>query len=186
MDGSDTMNVTNKIRVFSSDDERLKLLGELLSNKSSRDIMRLLTEKESYINEIAETLDLRTSLVIHHLKKMEELGMVEITMKKLVKKGIGHKFYRVVPNLLIIVSRAEKEEPQEKILKRILKQGIKFGAIGAASLASWILLYRLPDPRAQIGSEHLTAAESVIPSMVIIIVGLIIERIFAIKKAKRT
>ena len=33
---------SNKIKVFSSEDEKLKLLGELLSNKSSRDIIKLL------------------------------------------------------------------------------------------------------------------------------------------------
>lgn len=62
----------NKIKVFSSEDEKLKLLGELLSNKSSRDIIKLLMNEEQYTNEMANKLDLRPNLVIHHLKKLEE------------------------------------------------------------------------------------------------------------------
>jgi len=40
----------DKIKIFSSEDEKLKLLGELLSNKSSRDIIKLLIDKEMYTN----------------------------------------------------------------------------------------------------------------------------------------
>lgn len=61
-------DVSKKIKVFSSEDERLKVLGELLSNKSSRDIIRLLSHKEMYTNEIAKKLDMRSNLVIHYLK----------------------------------------------------------------------------------------------------------------------
>ena len=40
----------DKIKIFSSEDEKLKLLGELLSNKSSLDIIKLLIDKEMYTN----------------------------------------------------------------------------------------------------------------------------------------
>jgi len=46
----------DKIKVFSSEDENLKVLGELLSNKSSRGIIKLLLDKEMYTNEIAKKI----------------------------------------------------------------------------------------------------------------------------------
>ena len=60
----------NKITVFGSDDD-LKSLGELLSNETSRTIIKNLMKNEMYTNEIATKLDMRVSLVIHHLKKLE-------------------------------------------------------------------------------------------------------------------
>jgi predicted transcriptional regulator len=83
-----------KIKVFSSDDEKLKILGELLSNKSSRDIIRSLIDKEMYANEIAKKLDLPRNLVVHHLRKMESIGLLEITNKKIIRKGEEHRFLR--------------------------------------------------------------------------------------------
>ena len=72
----------NKIKMFGSDDD-LKSLGELLSNETSRTIIKNLMEYEMYTNEIATKLDMRVSLVIHHLKKMEALGLLEISDKKI-------------------------------------------------------------------------------------------------------
>lgn len=59
----------DRIKVFFSKDDKLKILGELLSCKSSRDIIKLLIAEECYTNEIVKKLDLRSGLVIHHLKK---------------------------------------------------------------------------------------------------------------------
>lgn len=133
----------SKIKVFSSDDEKLKILGELLSNKSSREIIKLLMEKEYYTNEIADKLDLRTNLIIHHLKKLEELGLLEITQKKIVKKGNDHRYFRMIPNLFLHPSETSEEMTQKKTLKKIFKENIKIMSIGLAILSSWFLSRQL-------------------------------------------
>lgn len=90
-----------KIKIIGSEDKSLQLLGELLSNNTSRKIIRLLISKESYTNEIAKNLKLRVSLVIHHLKKLEELGIVEVSYKKIVKKGNEHRYFRMNPYIFL-------------------------------------------------------------------------------------
>ncbi len=70
-----------KIKVFQITDKSLKKLGELLANETSRNIILLLVEEELYVNQIAEKLELRVSLVIHHLQKLEELGLLDIDEK---------------------------------------------------------------------------------------------------------
>ncbi len=97
--GEDEKIESEKIKVFSSDDDKLKILGELLSNKSSRDIIRMLIERESYINEISNTLGLRVSLVIHHINKMESIDMLEITQKK---KSCGMEMSIVFSELYLV------------------------------------------------------------------------------------
>ena len=86
-DKEDDLDDFATVKIFSSEDEKLKMLGELLSNKSSRDIVKLLAYEEMYINEISKKLDMRSSLVIHHLKKLRALGLLQITNKKIVRKG---------------------------------------------------------------------------------------------------
>jgi len=95
-----------KVKVFSSEDEKLKILGELLSNKSSRDIIKLLIRREMYTNEIAKKLELRVNLVIHHLKKMESIGLLEITNNKITRKGEEHRYFRIPPGILVMPCKA--------------------------------------------------------------------------------
>jgi DNA-binding transcriptional ArsR family regulator len=119
----------DKIKVFSSEDEKLKLLGELLSSKSSRDIIKLLSKKQMYTNEIATKLDMRVSLVIHHLKKMEELGLLKVTHKQIVKKGNNHRYFKMVPNLFVTPGETKKESEEKGILKKIFKESVKLSAV---------------------------------------------------------
>ncbi len=119
---------SSKIKVFASDDN-LKTLGELLSNDSSRKIIYNLMNKEMYTNEISIKLDMRVSLVIHHLKKLEELGMLEITNKKIKRKGIDHRFFKISSDIFVKLDKTREELDKKGILKKIFRDGIKFGAI---------------------------------------------------------
>ena len=127
-----------KIKVFSSEDEKLKMLGELLSNKSSRDIIKLLMKGEHYTNEIANTLELRPNLVIHHLKKLEELGLLETTNKKIVKKGNEHRHYRMIPGLFIIPNQDKNQIQENGFLKRLFRDGINLTLVVFAGVITWL------------------------------------------------
>ena len=126
-DGKDDLVDFDTIKVFSSEYEKLKLLGELLSNKSSRDIIKLLVHEEMYTNEIASRLDMRANLVIHHLKKLKALGLLQVTDKKIVRKGNDHKHFKIIPNIFVTLS--EIEENKETRLKKIFKSTVKFRAL---------------------------------------------------------
>ncbi|MCH9657444.1 ArsR family transcriptional regulator [archaeon] len=173
-------NVENfdKIKVFSSDDEKLKILGELLSNKSSRDMIKLLIEKEMYTNEIAKKLGLRVNLIIHHLKKLEGLGLLEITEKQIVKKGNNHKFYKMVPNFFISPNADKNETCEKGFFKKIFKDGIKFASIGIISFVSWAYL-RLNSTESYMNNSQ---SDNLAIPLVIIIVGLIV--LLFLKKKK--
>lgn len=176
-----------KVKVFGSEDDNLKMLGELLSNKSSRDIIRLLIERETYTNEIAKKLDLRANLVIHHLKKLEELGLLEITQKKIVKNGHNHRCFRMVPNLFLSPNHRSENIQQNGILKKVFKESVKFAVIGFVASIVFISdianfsstgIYPIPYG-ASITNDPL------IPALIVIILGLVIERILSKKKEKK-
>lgn len=137
MDEKDDDEIIDKVKIFSSDDKKLKQLGELLSNKSSRDIIKLLINNEMYTNEIADKLDLRVNLVIHHLKKLEDLGLLQIQNKTITKKGIEHKHYRINPYFFLAPSIVSEEIQSKGTLKKIFRDGIKFLVIGVAGVTSW-------------------------------------------------
>lgn len=126
----------NKISVFGSDDD-LKSLGELLSNETSRKIIKNLMEHQMYTNEIATKLDMRVSLVIHHLKKMEALGLLEITDKKIKRKGEKHRFFKMNSDIFVTLDKTKEEVKENGILKKFFKDGLKFTSISIVGVISW-------------------------------------------------
>lgn len=179
----------DKIKVFSSDDEKLKILGELLSNKSSRDIIKLLIDKEMYTNEIAKKLELRVSLVIHHLQKMEAIGLLKINNKKIVRKGEEHRFFRISQGMLIVPNES-KEVINEGFFRGVFHSSVKFMVIGIASIFSGVFSSFISFPKQGYDPSYpipLIPEVSYFPltvSLTVIIFGLIIERIFRIKRKK--
>ena len=158
-----------RIKVFYSDDDKLKILGELLGNKSSRDIIRLLIYKESYTNDIARRLNLRANLVIHHLKKMESIGLVEVRTGRITKKGKEHRFFRVHPGILVLPEGTESEGA----LKKLFKRTVKFAAVGASAALSYFLVDMLQVT--QVGGHITSQIRSVDPlvyPLVVVIAGL--------------
>lgn len=135
-----------EIEVISDDDETLKTLGELLSNKTSRDLLKFLMNKETYKMKISDELGVPFSLVEHHLKKMEKLGLVKISQKKLVKDGVLHKTYKITATgIFIFLNNTETAIKENGTLKKIFKDGIKLVAIGGGALFSLISLNYNPN-----------------------------------------
>ncbi|MCA9811632.1 MAG: winged helix-turn-helix transcriptional regulator [Nitrosarchaeum sp.] len=151
--GDDRKKVNKKlddeIRVLSADDEKIKTVGEVLANDSSRSIMRLLSnEQEMTINQIAKEMDLSIPLVSHHLKKMQDTGVVKVSRIGKSVKGQEMKYYAVT-NQSFLITPPEK---QTHSLLYSLRKFSKFAAIGMAGLVSWSMLR--PQPESQTLPVH--------------------------------
>ena len=174
-----------KIKVFASDDN-LKALGELLSNDSSRKIIYHLMTKEMYTNEISTKLDMRVSLVIHHLKKLEELEMLIITNKKIKRKGQEHRFFKINSDIFVTIDKTKEEIKETGFLKKIFKESIKFSSIIMSAIFSYFLLdtkYPLSpnEPDIAIVPQSGTV-DPLIYSLIIVILGLLVLYFLKIKK----
>ena len=128
----------DEIRVVSSDDDqKIKTVGEVLANESSRMIMKLLAGKtEMTINEISQEIELSIPLVSHHIKKMQDAGMVKISRVGTSVKGHKMNYYCTTNQSILITP------PERKIhsLFASLKKISRFAAIGMAGLVSWAIV----------------------------------------------
>ena len=82
-----------------------------------------------YTNEIATKLDMRVSLVIHHLKKLKALGLLEITNKQIIRKGEKHRFFKMNSDIFVILDKTKGEIEEKGILKKTFKDGIEFALV---------------------------------------------------------
>lgn len=173
------------IRVFGNDDESLRILGQLLSSETSRKIIQILIKEEMYANQISNKLGIQINTILFHLKKLADLGLVTVTHKQIVKKGVDHKYYKMIPNIFVTVTLPKKEIHEKGFLKRIFRDGVKFTIIGIAGIISFIIPHEFYSRNTWSGLYIENELSLELPLLVITI-GLIIETIhFRIKNKKR-
>jgi predicted transcriptional regulator len=180
----DSVDFSENVEIVSTDDEKIKLIGSLLSNDTSRNILKLLYEQDMTANEIAQKTGMILSLVIFHLQKMQEATLVKI--KKIEKNSKGHdmKHYGTTKLAVIIMpSQISEKAKKSKSLFNSLSRIYKFAVIGIAGIASWLITQSTLIPNAEwtSGEDYTNTSSSLFLSIIIvlcvILVGMIIERI---------
>ncbi len=182
---------SDNVQVFPSTDERLKHLGEILSNESSQNILSLLLEKELTIMEIAKTSGISANLVIHHLKKMVDSGIVKVVHESKNSRGHPLRFYRAKSAIVILTKEAAARADKSKSLRSVLGRITRFGVIGIAGTFTWIVTssnyalesaFKYPRPTLppyMTPIEPQTSSEFLIPVMItagIVIAGVLLNR----------
>ncbi|MFY9301003.1 MAG: ArsR family transcriptional regulator [Candidatus Nitrosotenuis sp.] len=137
-DAEDPMGINEKIEILSTDDQRIKAVGELLSSDSSRTILKLLFNEQMTANQIAQKTEISLPLVIYHLKKMQEAGLVKIAQTEKNTKSHDMKVYTVDKFAIVILPSGMTEKAKSsKSLHNSFNRIYRFATIGGAAIAAW-------------------------------------------------
>lgn len=135
---SDEPNVSDKVEILSTEDEKLKTIGEILSSDSSRKILRLLFNQSLTANEIAQKTELSLPLVIHHLKKMQSVQVVKITNIGKNTKSHDMKYYTIDKFAIVVMpSEMTKSARKSKSLFNSFSRIHRLATLGGAAAAAW-------------------------------------------------
>jgi len=144
---SNQNDVTEKIEIFSTDDEKIKSFGELLTNDSSRNILQLLMKEELTALDISKKTGLSLPLVIYHLNKMQALNVIQISRIGTNVKGQDMKFYKATKFAVVILPSSVSEKAKEsKSLLRSFNSIYRFAGIAIAGIAAWFSSISLQEP----------------------------------------
>src|SRR6267143_337895 len=136
----DIIGLTGKVEIISTDDIKIKSVGELLSTDSSRNILKLLFDQVLTANQIAQKTDISLPLVIYHLKKMQEMGIVKITNVGKNVKTQDMKYYTSSKFAIVILpSNLTERAKTSKSLANSFKTIYKFASIAVAAVATWFV-----------------------------------------------
>src|SRR5207249_1737870 len=136
--GIQAIGLAEKVEIISTDDEKIKSVGELLSSDSGRNILKLLFDQVLTANQIAQKTEISLPLVIYHLKKMQDMGIVKITNIGKNIKTQDMKFYTSSKFAIVILpSNVTEKAKTSKSLANSFKAIYRFGAIGIAAIGSW-------------------------------------------------
>lgn len=67
---------------------------KLLADETRRKILALLRAKEMTVSKIAELLEVTPQTVYHHIRKLEDGGLVESTREERISTNLLEKYYR--------------------------------------------------------------------------------------------
>lgn len=137
-DNEDPVGINDKIEILSTDDDRIKAVGELLSSDTGRSILKLLFNDQMTANQIAQKTDVSLPLVIYHLKKMQDAGIVKIAQTGKNTKSHDMKYYTVDKFAIVILPSGVTEKAKSsKSLHNSFNRIYRFATIGGAGLAAW-------------------------------------------------
>lgn len=137
---ADPVSLTEKIEIISTEDEKIKSVGELLSSDSSRAILKLLFDDSLTANQIAQKTGISLPLVIYHLKKMQDMSIVKISSIGKNVKAQDMKYYTTTKFAIVILpSSLSQKAKTSKSLANSFKTIYRFASIGVAGVATWFV-----------------------------------------------
>ena len=132
--------ITEKIKIMATDDDKIKSFGELLTNDSSRTILQLLFNEELTALQISEKTKISLQLVKYHIIKLQDLGVVKVTKVEKNSKSQDMKFYSASKFSMVIVPPKYSEKTKEsKLLVRSFKNIYKIAGFGIAAGISGLM-----------------------------------------------
>ena len=134
----DSVGISDRVEIISTEDQKMKAIGEILSSDSSRAILKILFNDSLTANQISQKTEISLPLVIYHLKKMQESGVVKITSVGKNTKSHDMKFY-TVDKLAIIILPSQMSAPakKSKSLFNSFTRIHRLATLGGVSIAAW-------------------------------------------------
>lgn len=116
---SSLLEPADEIEIFSLGDTRLKVLMEELLNETSRSILNAIFEGRQTAGEIASYLNLSVSLVVYHLDRFVQTGIIKISGTEVNSKNRKMKLYDSKKKA-IIIKLNQNDEDRSKIKKSFI------------------------------------------------------------------
>jgi DNA-binding transcriptional ArsR family regulator len=132
------ISVSDKVEILSTEDEKIKAIGEILSTDTSRKILTVLFNQSFTANEISRKTEISLPLVIYHLKKMQDSGVVKITNVGKNTKSHDMKFYTIDKFAIVILpTQMSKPAKTSKSLFNSFTRIHRMATLGVACIAAW-------------------------------------------------
>ncbi len=91
------------IEVISTEDERIKIIGEELANDTGRAIFGKISQGVSSTNDLAKSLNISLPLVNWHINRLLGVGLIKVEKIELSSKNKQMKYYGPVKTAFVIV-----------------------------------------------------------------------------------
>ncbi len=95
------------LEIISTEDERIKIIGEELANDTGRAIFGKVSQGIASPNDMAKALNISLPLINWHINRLLSVGLVKVEKIELSSKNKEMKFYGPVKTALVIIPAEE-------------------------------------------------------------------------------
>lgn len=110
------------IEVISTEDERIKIIGEELANDTGRAIFGKISQGIASSNDLAKTLGISLPLVNWHVNRLLGVGLIKVEKVEMSQKNKQMKYYAPVKTALVIIppeNLSAKGSKKETVLMKL-------------------------------------------------------------------
>lgn len=111
MEGDQYVEVEEYIEVISTDDRRIKIIGEELGNDTGRAIFTTVSKGITSPGELAKALGVSLPLVNWHVNRLVQVGLIRVEDLKMSPKNRPVRYYGPAKTVLVIVPPEESDRP---------------------------------------------------------------------------
>jgi len=141
-DGSDlSVHAEEYIEIISTEDERIKIIGEELANDTGRAIFGKISQGISSSNDLAKALNVSLPLITWHINRLLSVGLIKIEKIEMSSKNKQMKYYGPVKTALVIIppenpNNGGSTSKKETVLMKLRHYMASFAAaiIGATAI----------------------------------------------------
>jgi DNA-binding transcriptional ArsR family regulator len=106
------------IEVISTDDERIKIIGEELANDTGRAIFGKISQGVTSSNELAKALEISLPLVNWHINRLLSVALIKVEKVEMSQKNKQVKYYGPVKTALVIIPPDNPSDNTVQISKK--------------------------------------------------------------------
>src|SRR5437660_11602898 len=98
-----TVKAEEYLEIISTEDERIKIIGEELANDTGRAIFGKVSQGLVSPNDLAKALNISLPLINWHINRLLSVGLVKVEKIELSSKNKQMKYYGPVKTALVII-----------------------------------------------------------------------------------
>ncbi|MGQ0795564.1 MAG: winged helix-turn-helix transcriptional regulator [Nitrosopumilaceae archaeon] len=109
-DGNDSnlsVKAEEYLEIISTEDDRIKIIGEELANDTGRAIFGKVSQGIASPNDLAKALNISLPLINWHINRLLSVGLVKVEKIELSSKNKEMKYYGPVKTALVIIPPEE-------------------------------------------------------------------------------
>jgi len=130
------------LEIISTEDERIKIIGEELANDTGRAIFGKISQGIASPNDLAKALNISLPLINWHINRLLSVGLVKVEKIKLSSKNKQMRYYGPVKTALVIIPpenlsyNGKSQTKKETVLLKLRQYLASFAAfvVGASGI----------------------------------------------------
>ena len=130
------------LEIISTEDERIKIIGEELANDTGRAIFGKISQGIVSPNDLAKALNISLPLINWHINRLLSVGLVKVEKIELSSKNKQMKYYGPVKTALVIIppenstNNGTMQTKKESVLIKLRQYMASFAAfvVGASGI----------------------------------------------------